>query len=274
MRRLLVATASVALASTVSIGNARAVAAPSGSQSAKFDVPVSATRTYLFADGAIYDVRTAPGRVTDIALQQGESLGAVASGDTARWVIGDTSSGSGETRRAHVLIKPVAAGLSTNLVITTDRRVYHLTVTSADKGAMSAVAWSYPQGALLALKRKHTAAEAARPVASGIEVEQLSFNYVITGDDPAWRPLRAFDDGRQTFIQFPASIAVGEVPPLFLVGAEGEAELVNYRLSGRYYVVDRLFNVAELRLGTKKQQIVRIRRVGHGRRTPEKGRGS
>src|SRR3546814_5858890 len=66
--------------------------------------------------------------------------------------------------------------------------------SSSDKGVMSAVAWSYPQGALLALKRKHTAAEAARPVASGIEVEQLSFNYVITGDDPAWRPLRAFDD--------------------------------------------------------------------------------
>src|SRR3546814_17232847 len=95
----------------------------------------------------MYEGGKAPGRVTVIALEQGESLGAVGSGDTARWVIGDTSSGSGETRRAHVLIKPVAAGLSTNLVITTDRRVYHLTVTSAAKGAMSAVAWSYPQGA-------------------------------------------------------------------------------------------------------------------------------
>src|SRR3546814_18500361 len=111
---------------------------------------------------------------------------------------------------------------------------------------MSAVAWSYPQGALLALKRKHTAAEAARPVASGIEVEQLSFNYVITGDDPAWLPLRAFDDGRQPFIQFPASLAVREVPPLFLVGAQAAAELINSRLSGRYYVVERLINVSEL----------------------------
>src|SRR3546814_17100398 len=114
---------------------------------------------------------------------------------------------------------------------------------------MSAVAWSYPQGALLALKRQHTAAEAARPVASGIDVEQLRFNYVITGDDPAWRPLRPFDDGRPTFIQSPASIAVGEVPPLLLVGAEGEAEHVHYRLSGRDYEVDRLFNFADLSLG-------------------------
>ena len=274
IRSVLVMAGSVLLAGGLSSSEARADAGRSRSQSAEVTVPISATRTYPFADGAIYAVQTAPGRVTDIALQPGESLGAVASGDTARWVIGDTSSGSGDTQRAHVLIKPVAAGLSTNLVITTDRRVYHLTVTSAASDAMSAVAWSYPQDALLALERTRTAARATAPVASGIQVEQLSFNYAITGDDPKWRPLRAFDDGRQTFIEFPASIAVGEVPPLFLVGAKGEAELVNYRLRGRYYVVDRLFDVAELRLGTKKQKIVRIRRVGNGGRTPDTRRES
>jgi type IV secretion system protein VirB9 len=55
---------------------------------------------------------------------------------------------------------------------------------------------------------------------------------------------------------------------LFLVARKGEAQLVNYRLRGRYYVVDRLFDAAELRLGTKHQDIVRIDRlVGkHGRR--------
>jgi type IV secretion system protein VirB9 len=238
------------------------------------EAPVSATRTYAFAAGAIYTVRTSPGRVTDIALQPGETLGAVASGDTARWVIGDTTSGSDDTLRSHVLIKPVSAGLSTNLVITTDRRVYHLSVASAADGAMSAVAWSYPQDALIALKRSRAAARAAAPVASGIEIEQLRFNYVIAGDNPPWQPLRAFDDGRQTFIEFPASIAVGEAPPLFLVGATGEAELVNYRMRGRYYVVDRLFDTAELRFGTKEQQVVRIRRVSDNEKTSRQRRRS
>ena len=73
--------------------------------------------------------------------------------------------------------------------------------------------------------------------------------------------LRGGRCGRQTFIEFPASIAVGEAPPLFVVGPTGEAELVNYRVRGRYYVVDRIFDAAELRLGTRKQQIVRIDRV-------------
>jgi type IV secretion system protein VirB9 len=34
----------------------------------------------------------------------------------------------------------------------------------------------------------------------------------------------------RTFIEFPASLGVGEVPPLFLVDAKGTASLVNYRL--------------------------------------------
>ena len=102
------------------------------------------------------------------------------------------------------------------------------------------------------------AAAAARPIASGLAAERLNFHYAISGDKPAWRPLRAFDDGRQTFIEFPPSLAVGEAPPLFVIGDDGEAQLVNYRVAGRFYVVDRLFGAAELRLGGKKQQVVRI----------------
>lgn len=91
-------------------------------------------------------------------------------------------------------------------------------------------------------------------------LEALRFGYRISGDSPAWRPLRAFDDGRQTFIEFPAGIAQDEAPSLFVTGPDGAAELVNYRVAGRFYIVDRLFTAAELRLGGKKQHIVRIAR--------------
>jgi len=221
---------------------------------------VNARAVFAWSDGAVYHAYTAPGMVTDIALQPGETLIAVAAGDTARWVIGDTSSGSGEGKRTHILVKPFSAGLVTNLVVTTDRRVYHLRLTSGRAGALAALSWTYPQDALLALKRAAAASEAAKPVATGLAVEALNFAYTIAGDRPAWAPLRAFDDGRQTFVEFPDSIAVGEAPPLFVLGPTGEAELVNYRMQGRFYVVDRLFDAAELRLGTKKQQVVRISR--------------
>lgn len=239
-----------------------AVANRSATRQPAADWFVNAVQVYPFAEGTLYQVYAAPERVTDIALQPGEALVSVAAGDTARWVIGDTTSGSGTDRRTHVLVKPVSAGLATNLVITTDRRSYHLALTATPATAMVALSWTYPQDALLALKRAAEEIQAATPVATGIAPDQLRFNYAISGDRPAWRPLRAFDDGRQTYVEFPASLAVGEAPPLFLVDGKGEAQLVNYRLQGRFYVVDRIFDVAELRLGLKRQEVVRITRVG------------
>src|SRR3546814_4686665 len=118
---------------------------------------------------------------------------------------------------------------------------------------MAALSWNYPHDEMIALRREQDAAAAAAPIASGLAVEQLNFNYAISGDKTAWRPARAFDDGRQTFIEFPPSIAVGEAPPLFVIGDDGEAQLVNYRMAGRYYVVDRLFGAAELRLGRSEE---------------------
>jgi type IV secretion system protein VirB9 len=226
---------------------------------------VNAVQIYPFVEGALYQLYAAPERVTDIALQPGEALISVAAGDTARWIVGDTTSGEGATRRTHVLVKPFASGLATNLVITTGRRAYHLALKSTPATAMIAVSWTYPQDALLALKRDATEREALAPVASGIVPEKLRFDYVITGDRPAWRPLRAFDDGQRTYVEFAATLADGEAPPLFLIGRGGEAQLVNYRLQGRFYVVDRLFDAAELRLGLKHQAVVRISRVGAAR---------
>ena len=225
---------------------------------------MNAVQVFPFSDGTIYQVYTAPGAVTDIALQPGENLVAVAAGDTVRWVIGDTTSGAGTEKRTHILVKPFASGLATNLVITTDRRSYHVNLTATLRTAMAALSWTYPADQLIALRRAAEQSAAAAPVADGLSVDSLRFNYVVSGDEPAWRPLRAFDDGRQTFIEFPASIGVGEAPPFFIIGPTGEAELANYRVSGRFYVVDRIFDVAELRLGTKKQQIVRISRVAEG----------
>jgi len=227
---------------------------------------INAVQIYPYSDGVLYRLYAAPERVTDIALQAGEAIISVAAGDTVRWTVGDTTSGAGDAKRAHIFVKPFAAGLTTNLIITTDRRTYHVQLESTAATAMAALSWTYPQDALIAIRRAADQERAVAPVANGLAIERLSFGYTVSGDNPPWRPLRAFDDGRQTFIEFPASIAVGEAPPLFVLGEGGEAQLVNYRVSGRFYVVDRLFDSAELRLGAKKQSVVRITRGGNDRR--------
>ena len=223
---------------------------------------LNAIQQYPWTDGALYQVYTAPGQVTDIALQEGEQLvgpGPVAAGDTVRWIIGDTVSGSGATARVHILVKPTRPDLATNLVINTDRRTYHLELRATPATYMASVSWTYPQDQLIALRGRYAAAAAAAPAATGVDVSALNFRYRIEGDRAAWKPVRAFDDGRQVFVEFPAGISQGEMPPLFVTGARGDAELVNYRVQGRYMVVDRLFAAAELRLGYRRtEQRVRI----------------
>lgn len=223
---------------------------------------INAIQVFPYTEGALYQVYAKPGQVTDIALQEGEQLvgsGPVASGDTVRWMIGDTVSGSGPASRVHILVKPIRPDIATNLVINTDRRTYHLELRANPSVYMASISWTYPQDELIALRQARTEAIGCAPVAAGMDLSLLNFRYAIGGDRPDWRPLRAFDDGVRVFIEFPESIAQGELPPLFVIGAKGEAELVNYRVAGRYMIVDRLFARAELRLGGRKgQQSVRI----------------
>lgn len=222
---------------------------------------VNAIQVWPYTDGALYQVYAAPGRVTVISLQAGEELVTVAAGDTVRWVVGDTSSGSGDALRVNVLVKPVRTGLKTNLVITTNRRTYLIELTSTEKAWMASVSWDYPKDRMLALQRQAHAAQTAAPVEAGLSLERIRFRYAISGSTPPWKPLRAFDDGEKVYIQFPAGIAQGELPPLFVIGAQGDGQLVNYRFRSPYYIVDRLFGAAELRLGADKGDVVRVERT-------------
>jgi type IV secretion system protein TrbG len=219
---------------------------------------VGALHEFAWERGAIYAIQTAPQRITDLALETGETLLSVSAGDTTRWIVGDAKSGSGAQTQVHVLVKPNAPGLATNLVIMTDRRIYHVDLKSSAGAAMAAVAWRYP-----ADMRVSAYPEAASPVATSVSPSRLNLRYRIEGARTDWRPLAAFDDGRQAFIEMPEAIATLDAPPLFVIGEDG-AELVNYRVEGRFYVVDRLFQRAELRLGTGRKQ----RRVAILRETP------
>ena len=223
---------------------------------------INAIQVYPYTAGALYQVYAAVSQVTDIALEAGEKLVAVSAGDTVRWVVGDTTSGEGATSQVHILVKPIGADLETNVVITTDRRTYHLELRSSDKTYMASVSWTYPASQLMALKAQQSKSDAAASVIAetGLNLDQLRFRYRLEGDAP-WKPRQVFDDGGKVYIQFPSGLAQSEAPPLFVIGPDGKSALVNYRVRGATYIVDRLFAAAELRLGTTPQQVVRIVRT-------------
>ncbi|MER9136090.1 P-type conjugative transfer protein TrbG [Mesorhizobium sp. M0830] len=236
---------------------------------------INAIQLYPWSEGALYQIYAAPGQVTDIALQPSEQLvgsGPVAAGDTVRWIIGDTQSGAGDRLQVHILVKPTRPDLQTNLVINSDRRTYHLELRSTEGTYMASVSWQYPQDQLIALRRQNAQVSAAQPVAAGVDIQKLNFRYRIEGDTAPWKPMRVFDDGTKVYIEFPSGIAQGEMPPLFVIGPSGGSELVNYRARQNYYVVDRLFAAAELRLGDKTSE-KRVRIVRSDGKRPQRSAG-
>ncbi|SFU90379.1 P-type conjugative transfer protein TrbG [Bradyrhizobium arachidis] len=217
----------------------------------------NAAQIYAYSPGALYQIYAAPGQITDIALEEGEQLtgsGPIAAGDTVRWVVGDTESGSGDTRRVHILVKPTRASIETNLVVNTDRRTYLIELRSRERPYMPSVAWYYPETV-----RERSRSVALKPILP--DPAQRVSRYAIEGDSPPWRPLAVYDDGRKVYVEFPQGIVQGEMPPLFVIGPDGKTELVNYRAYGNVLIVDRLFAAAELRLGGEHQQKVRIVRT-------------
>ena len=162
---------------------------------------MNAIQIYPYTRGALYQVYTAPEQVTDIALQTGEELMSVSAGDTVRWVLGDTVSGIGDQAQVHILVKPIQAGLKTNLIITTSRRAYHLELHAFNETYMAAVSWRYSDQPLV--QRRAISSDAAarnEPVVQGLQLGRLKFRYEISGDKPHWRPTRVFDDTRKVYI--------------------------------------------------------------------------
>ena len=232
---------------------------------------------YTFGAG-LPTVVCAPLRVCVLELEAGEKLvGEPHIGDSVRWMIAPATSGRPESATSMIVIKPQMTGLDTNLLVTTDRRAYYLRLISKADYYLARVAFAYPEAEALRWKthlleeqQRKEALEASR--VAGVEsVENLYFDYRITGGDENMRPVRVMDDGRKTFIQMTANAANREAPVLVVVGPNGP-EMVNYRVKGDMYIVDRLFERGALILGAGKKarrvEVIRGTYRGKGKQKP------
>lgn len=223
---------------------------------------INAITVYDYMEGALYQVYCSPGHVTDIMLQPGEVLTcSPASGDTKGWKVDYTTSGVGSSSTVHIFVKPRFPDLQTNMVITTDKHIYHLEIQSLKKAYQAGVSWYYPSDEFTKItNRIQLENEQKQDIVSYISLENLNFDYEVSGK-ASWKPIRVFDDGHKTFIQFPDTIDTEELPPLF-IESYGDKQLVNYRYQKGYYVVDRLFSKALLQLGTDHAEKVYIEKKG------------
>jgi P-type conjugative transfer protein TrbG len=246
---------------------------------------------YTFGEGMPVVV-CAPLRVCALELESGEHIQSPPQiGDGRRWEVTPVSSGTGPTQTALLIIKPIEAGLDTDLVVPTDRRTYVVRLVSDASRYISTVAFRYPaddhakwsafqaqqdasaRDAEVAHEAKCNAKPDRGTAMAPNALDHLYFDYRLDGD-AAMRPERVLDDGQHTYIFYPNDGRFREVPTL-MIYSNGKTEMVNFRVDGNRYVVDRLFDKGVLILGEgKKQKKVTITRSqDYAESTSSGGRG-
>jgi P-type conjugative transfer protein TrbG len=228
-------------------------------------------------------------QVTDIELEPGEVVTQVNVGDTTRWSVESAVSGSGTEQTQHLIVKPRDIGLTTSLVVTTDHRTYHLMLVSDEKEFMHSVRFIYdhertaqpastpaplvapapapPQRVAVDPPRRQKSSDGKRValIKADQPVDDTDDGYVVSGKAD-WKPVTVYSKGGKTYIEMPASVRHKEAPVLFEETRKGwfhhEKILVNYRVKGQWYCVDKVIDHGTLVSGVGSNQTrVDIRHV-------------
>lgn len=216
--------------------------------------------TYKYYPEMIYVVMTSEGRITDIELEPNEKVYTnPVIGDHIGWEIGSGKSGSVEGDIEHVYIKPEKAGMQTNMIVNTNKRVYRFLLKSNRYTYMPNIVFQYPEQIKLEKEMEEQIASHVK-----IDLSQINFGYSVTYTGrksriPFWIPERVFDDGAKTFIYIPEMTRISSLPVVF-AGNEKDAEIVNTRVRGLYVIMDGVFDELVLTEDIKKKGVVRVQR--------------
>ena len=237
-----------------------------------FDEAKAATNPFIGEQGyVIYPygevipiITCRPMRMTDVALEPGESIMGIHAGDTVRWTFAPSQSMKNGLAVSHIIVKPSQPGISTNLIVNTDKRSYNLDFTATENEQyIRGAAFSYQANDLTAIFRRSLYGDETKKALEdelqkdmdGIDFDGLYTRYsIIDKNRVDWRPDAVFDDGNKTYIRMP--LRFSETPAFYILLDKKET-LSNYRVKGRYFIVDRLFDRAYLKIGTKRVAIVR-----------------
>jgi len=203
----------------------------------------------------------APLHVCDVSLQPGETIQSLEVGDTTRWSVKLARVKTQDKETTHLVIKPSEAGIVSNLVAITDKRSYSIQLVSKkSREWMPKVAFAYPDDQQANWKayfaentERQNTTEPASSALSETNAQPLNFDYKVHGK-AAWKPVRVYSDQNKTYIQLPATAKNDEIPVVLDLGNTDTKKLVNYRLEGNTFVVDKILKRAVLISGIGKSQ--------------------
>lgn len=200
-----------------------------------------------------------------IQLESGEKLNSLGTGDKNSWLSNVFITGEGPTASVSIQLSPKFNNISTDLTISTNKRTYLIGLVAKPDADTTVLRFYYPEETYIDNLQKAKALQQGDSssssndndiVSSGtqIDVNHINFNYDIKGDNPPWKPTRVFDDGNKTYIQMPAISSRFDLPVLYLV-KNNKMQMVNYRYTQPYFIVDGLFSQAWLVSGKGSEQI-------------------
>lgn len=169
----------------------------------------------------VVEIDSAPGYQVSIELAADEQIQSVVLGDSAGWQVTANKAGN------HLFVKPLQAGVETNMTVVTDVRTY--TFNLGPYAGLSAtmaytVRFDYPR----------TAASPQMSPASAPPTVNQTVRYVIAGKRPL-RPVSVRDDGVHTYIDWPANV---DLPAVYVIDQEGRESLANGNMRDGMYVLD------------------------------------
>jgi type IV secretion system protein VirB9 len=197
-------------------------------------------RNLPYSDDQIFRLHGFAGYQIDLQFEADERFVGLGSGDVEGLAF--------EAQGNHLFIKPKAINVHTNLTVLTTRRTYHFDYTAgpmrSDTDASEivyALRFQYPKPP--PLEASQLAAEAT--LSSAATGRERNTDYWYCGRD-VLQPLRAWDDGVHTHLQFNPRF---ELPAVFVRNDDGSESLLNFNIEHNEIVIHRIARQLIVRRG-------------------------
>ena len=204
-----------------------------------------------------------PFQETIIALEPGERFTSITSGDPKNlsYMVAVAGAATG-VEIQHVLVKPAAPKMSTNLVIVTDKRVYNILIVVGARGEVTRnVSFWYPQQMISSVNnsidKKNDVAMNAEKMPQ-LNLANANFNYKLDYDSwskPSWYPVRVFDDGKRTWIELPKGADSKNIPTVLIQTDSGQDSKYQQSYYSPYILIEGVFGQAKLISGVGGDQV-------------------
>lgn len=174
--------------------------------------------TFTYSQNNVYQVYASPDFLTTFELAPDEEVTFLAGGDTENWQIDEAKGGA--KNATFIFVKPLEEDLNTNILITTNKRLYNIRINSTLNEYNSLVKWNYPETAEM-IKFSESSIKT-----NAVSADRINMDYAVSNNMSPFAPERIFDDGTKTYFRMKKNMS--EMPVIFMRGDDGKYSQVPF----------------------------------------------